>query len=243
MEPEEYTRLYHVEQDHWWYKGMRQIIFPLLEKYITRKSNTILDIGCGTGMNMRHLKQYGKVIGTDTSDLALRFAQERRCTVTKASVVRLPFQAQSFDLVTCFDVINSNSIRDDVRALKEIHRVLRPRGIFLIREPAFKVLWSGHDIVGHTARRYTLRELRTKLTKAGFRIERITYLNTLLFPAVAVSRLLKNIFGKCESDFKRTPRMLNELLFRILSSESSLLTRINLPFGVSVLAIARKVDS
>src|SRR5262249_11867668 len=144
----------------------------------------ILDAGCGTGGNSRHLQRYGRVTGIDVSQHALRFARLRPgLALAHASVERLPFRDDSFDLVLSNDVLCPLHVSDDAHAAVEFARVLRPGGVLYLQLPAFDQLRSHHDAAVYTAHRFTAAETRKLLRSAGLQVRRVTYANALLFPA------------------------------------------------------------
>ena len=245
MEPEEYASIYHLEQSHWWYTGMREISLALLDALLPRKQGlTILDAGCGTGGMMLALAQYGSVIGIDFSPLALKYCRERRLQrMAQASVTDLPFMEDAFDLVTCFDVLYHLGVADDTRALREYCRVLRRGGHLLLRLPAFEWLRAAHDATVHTRHRYTREEVRAKVTQAGFRALRLSYANTLLFPLAVASRLAQRLQGKAKervSDVREASPLMNAALRAPLALEARLLPKLELPVGLSIVCLAEK---
>src|SRR5688500_3743515 len=127
--------MYRVEDTLWWYVGMRRIGEALLDGRL-QPGLCILDAGCGTGGNLRWLSRYGTAVGVDLATEAMRFCRLRRLTTTaQASVLNLPYPDATFDLVTSFDVIYHLDVADDVAALRELSRVLRPGGALLVRVP------------------------------------------------------------------------------------------------------------
>jgi SAM-dependent methyltransferase len=189
---------------------------------------------------------YGRAIGIDISTEALGFCRARGIPVDRAlaaSVTDLPFPAQSFDLVVSFDVICN--ISDDVGAFEQVARVLKPGGCFIVQLPAYQWLWSMHDVaVGHR-RRYAGRDTRAKLERAGLRVERIMHTNALLLPLVAVRRVLRRQAlergNHIVSDLQMNlPHRVNALLSVIYRIEIALAARVDFPFGLSVIAIAKK---
>ena len=109
MQSHHYPILYQVEETHWWYVGRRRIIRCLVEKISTALNNTnlrILDVGCGTGANLKMLADYGSVEGVDISPQAVEFCGQRGLdTVKLGAVEHLPYEGDSFELVTALDVV------------------------------------------------------------------------------------------------------------------------------------------
>lgn len=245
MEPSEYQMMYEVEDRHWWYVGMQRLTTQLLHQvYGDQSALNILDAGCGTGAAARHLSSFGTVTGLDFSQLALSFCQQRGLRyLSRGTVTRLPFADASFDLITSFDVLYHKAVGAYQHALAEFHRVLKPRGRVLLRLPAYNWLRGHHDEVIHTEHRFTARELRQALAEAGFYNEKITYANSLLFPAAAGKRLLDRFLpvDATQSDVKPNPPWQDNLLTGVLGLEARWLTYFNLPFGLSVITLSRKL--
>lgn len=245
MEAEEYATIYALEQRHWWYVGMLRNSLRLLQRFLPgRPDLRLLDAGCGTGGAMLALKRYGTVSGFDYSPLALGFCRQRGLTATtQASVTHVPVASSSVDAITSFEVLYHAAVADDADAIREFARVLRPGGVVLLRLPAFEWLRSSHDAMVHTRHRYTSAEVRQKLVAAGLQPLRVTYANTLLFPLVVGIRLLQRLLGRGHaksSDVQETSPLVNAALLKLLAVEGALLERTDLPFGLTVLAIARK---
>lgn len=244
MNPSEYHAMFAAEDRHWWYVGMQRITTTLLaEIYPVRRDLRILDAGCGTGAAMRYLGEFGHVSGCDVSALALSYCQQRGLTqVSAASVTALPFVAESFDLVTSFDVLYHRAVGDEVAALRDFWRVLKPGGRVLLRLPAYDWLRGHHDEIIHTARRFDRRRLREALAASQFKVERLSYANTILFPLALAKRLSERIFPPdgTQSDIDPQPGWQNAYLARLLGLEAAWLRRWDLPFGLTVTAVARK---
>lgn len=246
MRTEEYAAMYGVEDAHWWYTGMRRVADALLRSRINGRVGglDILDAGCGTGGNSRHLQRYGRVTGIDVSSEALRFARRRPgLTLAQGSVDSVPLRDASFDLVLSNDVLCHLHVTDDARAVREFARLLRPGGILYLQLPAFDRLRSHHDAAVYTRHRYTATELRDLLTGAGLRVRRVTYANALLFPAAATWRAvhkLGNVEQTGHSDVHPVPGLVNRVLKLVLSAEAPIIKRRNLPFGLSVIGVAEK---
>lgn len=247
MRPDEYRVMFEQEDAHWWYRGLRVLLKSMLERYIAADAPRpkILDAGCGTGANLKLLESYGDALGVDISEQAIAFCRERGIPddrVMQASVTALPFLDEHFDIAVSFDVICN--IVDDVGAFAEIGRVLKPDGILVVQLPAYHWLWSRHDVaVGHKWR-YTARGVREKLARAGFAIERVTHVNTLFFPFVATRRVLDRRALEnghaIRSEVTPLPRAVNGFLSALYTAETRTAARFNLPYGLSVIAVARK---
>jgi SAM-dependent methyltransferase len=247
MEPKEYKTMFAVEDRHWWYSGMQAITTRLLaHRYGDRRDLQILDAGCGTGAALQYLAPFGTLTGCDMSPLALRFCRERGLRRLEQSwVTRLPFAAGQFDLVTSFDVLCHRTVGDYHDALAEFRRVLKPGGRLFLRLPAYDWLRAHHDEVVHTVRRFTTTELRQALTAGHFQVEKLSYANTLLFPLALGKRLAERFVAPPanSSDIQPNPAWQDAMLAPFLYAEARWLVHGGLPFGLTVLAIARKGDA
>jgi SAM-dependent methyltransferase len=252
MQAKDFEDLYETEEKLWWFAGMREISAALLDDFCRKDFESILDIGCGTGLNLEWLKRYGAaqaIKGLDLEAVALHFCRARGLeNLVQASATDLPFPAAYFDFLTSFDVlVQIPGEKADEQAITEMHRILKPGGIAFVRVAAYAWMYSGHDVAVNTQRRYSLSEISQKLENAGFAILRKTYANTLLFPAAAFRRLvLKKIrLADAGSDVKPFPPSLdwfNKILTRALLMEARFLQNRNksLPFGLSAICVARK---
>jgi SAM-dependent methyltransferase len=239
-----YPAYYELEGRHWWFVGRRKLFLRLLEREYPPAARPIdvLDFGCGTGAFLEHLERFGAVSAVDSDPSAVAFCHTRGRSEVKLVPpgTALPYRDDSFDLVTTLDVIEH--VDDDVAALAELRRVLRPGGRLLVAVPAFMFLWGKQDEVSHHRRRYTAPTLRCALAAAGFAVDRTSYFNTILFPPVAAVRLGRRLLRRQsarQSDFELGPAALNRALGAVFGAEAGLVARRDLPFGVSLLALAR----
>ena len=253
MQPQDYVYLHQLEDNFWWFAGMREIAAALLDPICSsdRKDWRVLDAGCGTGANLDWLRRYaqnGSVVGIDLSRDALNFCRSRDASnLVQASVISLPFADESFDLVTSFDVlIYPPGANADDSVLREMHRVLRPGGICFTRVAAYESMYGDHDKATNAVRRYSLTAIKKKIVHAKFAVLRATYANSWLLPlAIARRLILKPIGFDRGSEVKPLSKELqwmNDPLRKILTSESRFLRRSNskLPFGLSAICIAQK---
>jgi len=238
MDVAEYQKMYELEGKYWWWVGRRRILRSILNK-LNLDSAAILDVGCGTGINLNCLRDYGTITGVDISEYAIDFCKKRGFNnVSQGDAEKLDFEDSTFDLITALDLLEH---LDDNKALGEFHRVLKLGGYLVVTVPAFNFLWSQHDEALHHQRRYTKDRLRRVLECQGFAIEKLSYWNTFLFLPIAALRLARKHMKNREikTDVEELPDIVNSFLAVILRYESYLLAHINLPFGVSVLCVAR----
>lgn len=230
------------ESSHWWFVARRNILHTLISQYIPMKIETALDIGSGPGMNVPLIQSYAKKMTClDASDIAVAMAQRK---FPDLMVVHGSFPQNvpvgQFDLITMFDVLEH--IEEHSEVLQTARSLLKPGGYLMLTVPAFMFLWSAHDNHVHHKRRYTRKDIYSLLADAGFCIARVSYFNTLLFPAIAGIRLLQRAFKirTTKTDFDmELPRWLNAILAHIFGSERFLLKYINLPIGVSIFCAAK----
>lgn len=269
MKPENYEIIFEVEDDHWWFVGRRAVVFAQIRdalgtpappraglaedlsgiqslagqaSHAGARAYQILDIGCGTGATMDHLKQFGEVQGIDLAMIPLSFSRRRGHQRTMcASATELPFADNTFDLITALDVIEH--LDDDVAGLKEIRRTLKNGAPAVIYVPAFMALWGPNDDQSGHKRRYRLPELQAAAEKAGLKVERISYSNFAMFLPIWLGRKVLNLLGRTEaSENKINHRLINKLMAWMFASEANWLRRHLLPFGVSVVCVVRKAE-
>jgi SAM-dependent methyltransferase len=224
---------------------MRRVALAVLDGELDgRRGLRILDAGCGTGGTTLALRRFGQVVGVDLAWEGLEPAHARGLNrLARATVERLPFASGSFDAATSFEVVYHLGVAHDMSAFQEVRRVLKPGGVFLLRVPAHDWLRGEHDRLVHTRHRYAPDEVRGKLEAAGFRVDRLTWANTLLFPPAVAKRLLEHVQGESESaepDLWQPPRVVNDVLESAIAVEALAIPRgVPLPFGLSLLAVAR----
>jgi SAM-dependent methyltransferase len=244
MEREQYAIMARREERHWWYTGMRRVALAVLEEHLGRHDLKLLDAGCGTGGTTVELGRFGKVVGVDLAWEALDPARARGLRqLARGSIEQLPFASASFDAVTSFEVVYHLGVGNDACAFEEIRRVLKPEGLFVLRVPAHDWLRGEHDRLVHTRHRYSPAEVRAKLEAAGFNVEQLTWANALLFPPAVAKRLLERLSSDsadAEPDLWQPPGPVNIALESAIAVEALAIPRgVPLPFGLSVLAVAR----
>lgn len=245
-----YELHYHQqEEQHWWFRARREIVFDLIQTMKLSRQAEILEVGCSGGPLLLALRDagYQHLQGVDVSEKGIALARQRGLTnVAVMDGADLEFADARFDLVIASDVLEH--IEDEAQAVREWTRVLRPGGLLLVFVPAHGFLWSYHDEVNHHFRRYSAAQLGAVLRGAGLQIERQSYWNNLLFFPTAVFRLARRLrpFHRHNSqtgDFQHLPATLNDMLLKWLRLENKLLRRLDIPVGVSTFAVARKAPA
>ena len=246
MEANVYEQFAELERTHFWFRGRRRIFFDLMRSELGAPTDLdILEIGCGAGGMLSPLSEFGHVTALDISHESMQYVRSRGFDhVLTASGYELPFPDNSFDLIALFDVIEH--IPDDQRVLDEVNRVVKPGGHVFISVPAYQFLYSQNDRVAHHQRRYTAKQLDTRLAKAGLGAKRLTYFNAFLFPlilpAVLVLKLKESLVGLPDGQTNLSHQfngLINNLFAWFMGSERWLLRHIDFPFGHSLIALAQ----
>jgi len=243
MKLSEYETMFRVEDGLWWYVGMRAILRAVIERHYPRGNQLrILDAGCGTGATLTCLADYGAATGIDLAPFALLLSRRRgHARLSAASVKAMPFATASFDLVISLDVLQMLPAEVERSALAEMARLLASGGRLILRAAAYDWLRGAHDRHWEVRHRYLPGELRAKLERAGLAVEHWSFANTWLFPVAAIKRLSEPLFPpQAHSDLAFNLGPLNAVLAAILSSEAPAIARGRLPFGLSLMVVARK---
>jgi SAM-dependent methyltransferase len=245
MKTEEYARLHAFEDWYWWFVARRRAALQFARDFGPPPGPIrVLDAGCGTGSLMEQWGHFPdvEVTGIDLSPEALEFSHRRgQDRLVQGDLTTLPFASGTFDLVTALEVVEH--VESDEAALAELCRVLKPGGTLLLSVPAYRFLWSSHDVALHHKRRYTAHRIVASLARAGLDSTKVTYLLSFLFVPIALWRLVDRLLHRTEqahAHLAPVPPGVNRLLIHLQNLELALARRINLPFGVSLFCVARK---
>jgi ubiquinone/menaquinone biosynthesis C-methylase UbiE len=239
---------FRAERDHFWFRGFRRFVSPLLAEAAQGRSGLrVLDCGCGTGSNLRLLlQQYGRAWGFDLTKTGLAYARGSGLDrIAQASVAAIPFPSAAFDIVTSFDVLYCLPEPEERAAVAEMWRVLRPGGAAVINVAAMGILRGNHSVLSAELRRYSRASLRALLEPVGFRVERIAYTHAALFPVMVTVRGIQRLVGLAPEDdalgeITVPPAPVNAALGAALALEAVLARVVPMPFGSSLLCLARK---
>jgi SAM-dependent methyltransferase len=236
------------ERSHFWFRGFRWFMQPFLARAATGAPRPrILDCGCGTGSNLTMLEPCGEVFGFDLTWRGLQFAHEHgRRRIAQASIDAIPFATGSFDMVTSFDVFQTLPDQVERQAAREMARVLKPGGAAVFNFAALEVLRGGHSVLAEEVRRYSPSQVRHLLDEAGLIVERLTFAYATVFPLMLAARVghrWRRRGGEAESEeweIKVPPAPINGALTLALGVEALALRALDMPFGSSLICLARK---
>ena len=238
MHPDAFIEMALVQDRHWWFAARRSILASTIQRLRLPERAEILEIGCGTGGNLAMLSKFGQLQAMEYDATARSIASNLNCCPVVAGGLpeAVPFDDHAFDLVCLLDVLEH--IEDDRAALARAARLLKASGQILVTVPAYKWLWSAHDVTHHHYRRYSVEMLRHRALEAGLVVRRLGYFNSLLFPVIASARITQNLVGsKMGSDAALPSPSVNALLKWIFGLERYITRYMLFPFGTSVMAV------
>lgn len=242
----EYQRLSEHEDQYWWYIAQREHLTDVVRRLSLPSGVRMLDAGCGTGRNLLTLAREGRYqgYGIDVSPhAAAHWNGQAGLSRMLASVNELPFADDSFELVVSVDVLGCRGVQAD-RAMAEFRRVLSVGGYLVLLVPAYQWLRSSHDEAVHSVHRFGRRELAALASRSGLSVIRLGHRFMTFFPAIAGVRLWRKRFQRMQisphSDLSALPSWLNTGLLALARLERRWLGRCELPFGTTLLMVARK---
>lgn len=221
--------------EYWWYRARSRLLAAVFLRSF-HPGDRLLDVGSADGPSVSWVPDSVLRVDLDLDPSGLRPGG------VCASALRLPFAASAFDAVSAYDVLEH--FEDEAAFLQEIARVLRPGGLLLVSVPAYQWAWTGFDVGSGHHRRYTRPRLVRALAAHGLRVERATYAFASTFPLFAADRLRRRMAGggPRTADLTPVPKTVERALLSLTASEARLLQHRDLPFGSSVLALARRQE-
>lgn len=229
-----------LQDQHWWFAGRRAILSRLIADLPLPRRARLLEAGCGVGANVAMLRRFGALEGLEPDAPSRDYVRETFGLTPADGRLPddLPFAPASFDAVFALDVVEH--VDDDVAAIAALGALVAPGGFLVLTVPAYDWMWSAHDLAHHHKRRYTRARLETLMAKAGLRCVRASYFNTLLFPLAAAVRLAKRLLRLEGADDHMPPALVNRVMGSLFAAEAGWLRHAGLPFGLSVVGIARR---
>lgn len=249
-----YHSNYQIENNYFWFLSRNAIVKNIFESLCNNdkklNNSNVLDIGCGTGGFAINIQNKGfEVYCLDTEPIALDYCKKRgltnlfNCYIDELkSKLKSNENTKNIEFSTAFALDVIEHIEDDAKAVSDIYDLLPVGGYFVATVPAYKWLWSEHDIVHMHYRRYNISNFEKLLKSQGFNVKYSSYFNTFLFPAVVVKRFLDKLLNKkSNSPVDEVSDTMNSLLRWIFDRELKFLPNIKFPFGLSIIVIAQKL--
>jgi len=231
------------EDRHWWFVGRRRIVGRVLEDLSLEPGARLLEAGCGGGGNLPLMARFGEVSALELDEEACAAARSRGIgTVCLGSLPHaFPFVGQRFDVILLLDVLEH--LTEPEASLRVLADALADDGHLIVTVPAYQWLWTQHDVLNHHVRRFTVDTLSEQLAAAGFTLTLGSYFNSALFPVAVMARLASR-FGRQATEVAGLSIPVgNEMLAGLFGSERHIASRGWLPFGLSVLGVARRSEA
>lgn len=247
MNPAEFETLSRTEEQLWWFRGMKRILFSLLDPIArNHRIARVMEAGSGTGHMAREFRRrYGWTMFP--AELAWEGVSQTGAGggifPVQTDISACPYQEESFDAVLSLDVLVHFPRGGERPAIQEFARVLKPGGWLVLRVSALDILHSRHSIFTHERQRFSRPRLIEAVRDAGFTPLRCTYANSLLMPvALAKFRVWEPLVNaQPASGTAPVARWLDNLLYLPLALENQWISRGgNFPAGQSLILIARK---
>ncbi len=197
----------------------------------------VLEVGSGTGTMTHYLRGRDRVFATDVDPQYVHLLERRFEHASNVEVATLDLgetvpevvARQRYDTILCLNVLEH--VADDRAAVRRLAELLEPGGRLIVLVPAHRGLFGEMDrAVGHH-RRYSRGELARVLAEAGLAVEGESFVNATSTPGWFLNgRVLK----------RRSVPGLQARLANLLVPLYRFERRLGLPFGLSVIAVARR---
>jgi len=246
MKKKLYDELFEMENQHWWFIARRKILLYLMNSFFQKKQprkTKIADLGCGCGANLCEIQKQYDAIGMDVSLDAKKYCLKRGIKIVTGRLPdKIPLPENSFDMVVMSDVLEH--IENDDLVIKNVSKLLKKEGLILLTVPAYPFLYTKRDAFHHHIRRYKKKQLHSLLQNNGLSKIILSHYNFWLFPIIAVIRTLDKLFSRdpIPGDLSIPPKPVNTILRYLFESEKYLLSKLSLPFGLSLIAVYKKID-
>ncbi|MCU1360202.1 MAG: methyltransferase type 11 [Ilumatobacteraceae bacterium] len=233
-------------ESHWWYDSTRHLVRDLIEEHLSALGDAalVLDAAGGTAATGGWMTTYATSVLADYEPMALEVARKDFASSphplrpVRADLNHLPFADDSFDAVLCVTALYHRMNPDPAAVVRDFARVVKPGGLVCLMEPGGKRLWRGHDEVTHSSGRFSVGEMKAMVVDAGLDLQRATGAYSFLVPPAFIMGRLER--GAPKSDVSRNGSGLGGVLSVVARLERRLLRHIDLPVGLSALAVGRK---
>lgn len=226
---------------------LKDLISQFADQNGPRSSQDVLEIGAGMGGNLDLVRDFRTVSALDPSAISNDFLRQTRSNVRVLNASWPPESDEfdtSSDLILMLDVLEH--LEDETLSLEWVSRTLRENGCLLLTVPAYQWLWSTHDVRLHHKRRYSKKVLLSRIESAGLEVHFASYFTTLFFPLAVMQRVANKFKSSANGTSLRQPcwpkhlQLAHRLVAFALSVERSLVRHIGLPFGLSIVVVAKK---
>ena len=232
---EKYRTLY---RQHWWWQSREQAILRELGEMgiAPEGSLEILDVGCGDGLLFDALVPFGRVQGVEADAATLDPQGKWRQRIANQPFDQRFQPEERFDLILMLDLLEH--LGEPAAALKHARSLLAPGGRLILTVPAFKSLWTRHDDLNHHMTRYTRASFSRLARAAGIRLSKMQYLFHWTCPVKLAIRCKESLFAAEPQPPEVPNRWLNRACYAMTRLEQMTISRLPMPFGSSLLAVA-----
>ena len=239
-----YLEMSLVEQSHWWYRSLHDLVLTNIKKHFARNDISILDAGCGTGGCLLHLKNsgYSDISGFDLSETAVEICNKKGLLVSHLNVNEIEkfHNGKRFDVIVCNDVFYFLSLEERKSTINKMFGLLNYRGIVIMNLPALKAFRGIHDVVVGISERFNIKHVEQMGVDRCFN-KSIYYWPFFLSPLIFIERLKQRVVlglkknVDMRADIQLPNKMINQILYRIVKFENLALSF--KPFGSSMLLV------
>ena len=245
---EEYIKMDKVENDHWWYKSLRELVLNTIDKeFQHRRGITILDAGCGTGGLMNYLinNQLTNIEGFDISSTAIDIAKKKYLNVSIGDLEQYRYNDKKYDVIISNDTMYFFSLDEQKKILDEFYKSLNYNGIVILNLPYSNIFSGMHDKAVGIQQRFTQKMINDMIDFSKYGIVRKAYWPFILFPIILLTRSfqkLKLFLDKdieIKSDIDMPSNWVNNILYQIVKNENKYLSK--KPIGSSLFLVLKRI--
>jgi len=235
---EHYRELY---ERHWWWRAREAAILDVLRaQQPTRGWKKILDVGCGDGLFFEKLAQFGEVDGIEPAEELVSKTGAHRTRIHVGPFDGSFRTSTQFSLILMLDVLEH--MTDPAGALRHALALLEPQGRLVVTVPAFRALWTNHDVLNRHFTRYTKSSFLRLAQQAGLKILTLRYFFQWLFPVKLATRFAERLLGLQPKLPNIPAAWINSLLYRLSWMEYKALSSLPVPFGSSLLVVGERLE-